>query len=40
MSMLLSIVVLLLLYFLAALFCCMETAFTSVNKTWLRDQAE
>ena len=35
-----SIVILLLLYFLAALFCCMETAFTSVNKTWLRDQAE
>ena len=35
-----SIIILLLLYFLAALFCCIETAFTSVNKTWLRDQAE
>ncbi|MBR4674801.1 MAG: HlyC/CorC family transporter [Victivallales bacterium] len=40
MSITIAIVVLLLLYFLAALFCCIETAFTSVNKTWLRDQAE
>ena len=35
-----AIVVLLVLYFLAGLFCCIETAFTSVNKTWLRKQAE
>ncbi|MBQ7651548.1 MAG: HlyC/CorC family transporter [Victivallales bacterium] len=35
-----TLVVLLLLYLLAALFCCMETAFTSVNRTWLRNKAD
>ncbi len=35
-----AIIALLALYFLAALFSCMEAAFTSVNRTWLRDQSE
>ncbi len=34
-TILMTIAVLLVLYMLAALFCCMETAFTSVNRTWL-----
>ncbi len=39
-TILITIAVLLVLYMLAALFCCMETAFTSVNRTWLRNKAE
>ena len=40
MSTFLLVMALLLLYFLAALFCCRETAYTSVNRVWLRDQVE
>lgn len=40
MSTFLLVIALLLLYFLAALFCCIETAYTSVNRVWLRDQVE
>lgn len=39
-TILITIAVLLVLYLLAALFCCMETAFTSVNRTWLRNKSE
>lgn len=35
-----TIIILVGLYFLAALFCCIEACFTSVNLTWLRDQAD
>ena len=34
------VISLLLLYFLAALFCCIETAYTSVDRVWLKDQVE
>ncbi|MBQ7179469.1 MAG: HlyC/CorC family transporter [Victivallales bacterium] len=40
MSTFLLVIALLLLYFLAALFCCIETAYTSVDRVWLKDQVE
>ncbi|MBR6372116.1 MAG: HlyC/CorC family transporter [Victivallales bacterium] len=40
MSTFLLVMALLLLYFLAALFCCIETAYTSVDRVWLKDQVE